>query len=67
MIIGYFDITILIAVVIINFLIWRYKPIEKLNWLVITIIFLLFFICIPYFSTKIELYFVHKNLDMVEG
>lgn len=67
MIIGYFDITILIAVVIINFLIWRYKPIEKLNWLVITIIFLLFFICIPYFSKKIELYFVHKNLDMVEG
>lgn len=67
MLFNYFDIIILVVIVITDLLIWKYRPIKKLDWKLLTVVFLLLFIVVPYISTKIEQYQVHQTEEMIDG
>lgn len=67
MVFGYFDIFILFAIILIDLLLCLYRPINKLDWKILTVVFLLLFLGIPYVSTKIEQIQVHQTEEMIDG
>ena len=67
MLIGYFDILIILLVVLADFLIWKYSLIKKLDWKVLFVLFILLFVAIPYISTRVEQYRVHQVETDIDG
>jgi len=67
MLFGYFDIFTLVVLILLNLMIWKYRPIQKLNWKILTVVVLLLFIVVPYVSTKIEQYQIHQTKEMIDG
>ena len=67
MLFGYFDIVILLLIILTDYLVWKYRLIKILDWKVLTVTFLLLFVITPYISTNVEQYRVHQTEEMIDG
>jgi hypothetical protein len=62
----YFDILLLLIIIIINTLIWRFRIIRVFNWKVVLIAIALVFFLFPYVSAKFEAANVFRKYDLVD-
>lgn len=63
MIFGIFDFLIIGMLLIGDFYFWKSKKILKINWVTLIIWFLLFFVALPYLSSKYEFWVANKKYD----
>lgn len=66
MLLGIFDYTLLVIILIFNIGVWQYKIIKKSNWILYLVIFLLFGFIIPFFSIDFEIQNATKNIKEID-
>jgi len=64
---GPFDFIIIALLILFNLFVHKTDYIRKFNWLLITVLVILFLIIIPYFSAEFERKQVVKQYELVEG
>jgi hypothetical protein len=64
---GYFDIILLSIILLMCYLVLKFKLIRKIDWKVNLVRYtVLFFVC-PYFSGEVEANSVHHKYEIVDG
>lgn len=64
---GYFDILLLLLILFSGFVILKFNIIDKVNWKVNLIRYLILFFLCPYYSCKVEMNNVDRTFEMVDG
>lgn len=64
---GYFDIFLLVLIILFNVIIWKYNIVKVINWKVILLRFAILFIMFPMLSEKVEVANVYRKFEIVDG
>lgn len=64
---GPFDLIISILIILFNLFVYKTEFIKRFNWKLITVLFILFLIVIPFFSAQVERIQVYKQYEIVDG
>lgn len=67
MYLGIFDFVVIIVILILNILVWKYQVIKKHNWIFYLVIFLLFGFVTPSISMHFEIKNATKNLKNIDS
>ena len=63
----YFDLSILLLIIIFNFNIILKKRKVILSWITISLLIIFFLFILPYLSTELESHLVHSRNEVVDG